>query len=216
MLDLRSILLFAPGFILGLTFHEVAHGWVADKLGDPTARQAGRLTLNPLAHLDPLGSLMLIFAGFGWARPVPVNPLNLSNPRRDMLWVGLAGPVANLLFALGLGLFFQLFLKGQFERELLGSSILTLVVLMGVRINVVLAIFNLLPVPPLDGSRILAGLVPASWTTGYEEFERVGPWILLGLILLGNFAGVPVFHYLIEPFASPITKLLLGFGGSGF
>jgi Zn-dependent protease len=212
MLDLRSILLFAPGFILGLTFHEVAHGWIADKLGDPTARQAGRLTLNPLAHLDPIGSLMLIFAGFGWARPVPVNPLNFSNPRRDMLWVGLAGPVANLLFALGLGLIFQFLMKSP----LLGSSLLTVVVFMGVHINVILAIFNLLPVPPLDGSRILAGLLPASWTTGYEEFERVGPWILLGLILLGNFAGVPVFQYLIGPFATPITKLLLGLGGSGF
>jgi Zn-dependent protease len=102
------------------------------------------------------------------------------------------------------------------KSQLLGSSLLTVVVLMGVHINVILAIFNLLPVPPLDGSRILAGLVPASWTTGYEEFERVGPWILLGLILLGNFAGVPVFQYLIEPFAIPITKLLLGLGGSGF
>jgi Zn-dependent protease len=87
---------------------------------------------------------------------------------------------------------------------------------MGVHINVILAIFNLLPLPPLDGSRILAGLLPASWTTGYEEFERIGPWILLGLILLGNFAGVPVFQYLIGPFVTPITKLLLGLGGSGF
>jgi Zn-dependent protease len=141
-----------------------------------------------------------------------VNPLNFSNPRRDMLWVGLAGPVATLLFALGLGLIFQFLMKSP----LLGSSLLTVVVFMGVHINVILAIFNLLPVPPLDGSRILAGLLPASWTTGYEEFERVGPWILLGLILLGNFAGVPVFQYLIGPFATPITKLLLGLGGSGF
>jgi len=211
MLDLQTILLFAPGFILGLTFHEVAHGWVADKLGDPTARQAGRLTLNPMAHLDPIGSLMLVFAGFGWARPVPVNPFNLSRPQRDMLWVALAGPVANLLFALGLGILFQIFLKGQFMRELFDSSVLTLVVLMGVRINVILAIFNLLPIPPLDGSRILAGLVPPSWNTGYEGFERMGPFLLLGLILLGNFAGVPIFHYLIEPFAKPLTNLFLGF-----
>jgi Zn-dependent protease len=184
---------------------------VADKLGDPTARDAGRLTLNPLAHLDPIGSLMLIFAGFGWARPVPVNPRNLSNPRRDMLWVALAGPVANLLFALGLGLIFQIFMKGQFERELFGSSVLTLIVFMGVLINVILAVFNLLPVPPLDGSRILVGLLPPSLTAGYEQFERIGPFLLFGLILLGNFAGVPVFSYLIHPFATPIMKLLLGY-----
>lgn len=211
MLDIKEILLFAPGFVFGLTFHEVAHGWVADKLGDPTARNAGRLTLNPLAHLDPIGSLMLIFAGFGWARPVPVNPLNLPNPRRDMLWVALAGPVANLLFALGLGLIFQIFLKGQFERELFGSSILTLVIFMGVQINVILAIFNLIPVPPLDGSRILVGLLPPSLTAGYEQFERIGPMLLFGLILLANFAGVPIFNYLINPFATPIMKLLLGY-----
>lgn len=211
MLDLRTILLFVPGFILGLTFHEFAHGWVADKLGDPTARRAGRLTLNPLAHLDPFGSLMLIFAGFGWAKPVPVNPFNLKNPRRDMLWIALAGPAANLLFALVLGLFFQLFLKGQFQRELFGSSLLTLVIFMGVRINVILAVFNLLPVPPLDGSRILVGLLPPSMTEGYATFERFGPFLLLGLILLGNFAGIPILHYMIEPFAGPLTKLLLGF-----
>jgi len=212
MLDLRTILLFAPGFILGLTFHEVAHGWVADKLGDPTARQAGRLTLNPIAHLDPIGTLMLIFAGFGWARPVPVNGFNLANPRRDMLWIALAGPAANLLFAFVLGLIFQLLMKMQPT----GTSVLTFIVLMGVYINVILAVFNLLPVPPLDGSRILVGLVPASWTAGYEQLERFGPFILLGLILLGNFAGVPVLHYLIKPFADPITKFFLGFQGLPF
>jgi Zn-dependent protease len=210
MLDLRTILLFAPGFIFGLTFHEVAHGWIAEKFGDPTARQAGRLTLNPMAHLDPLGTLMLVFAGFGWARPVPVNALNFRNPRRDMLWVALAGPATNLLFAFALGLIFQILMRTQFEQQLWGSSILTLVVLMGVQINVILAIFNLIPLPPLDGSRILAGLLPESWTSGYEEFERYGPWALLGLIILGNFAGVPVFQYLINPFATPITSFFLG------
>ncbi|MBU1937446.1 site-2 protease family protein [bacterium] len=211
MLDIQTILLFIPGFILGLTFHEVAHGWVADKLGDPTARNAGRLTLNPLPHLDPIGSLMLVFAGFGWAKPVPVNPFNLKNPRKDMLWVALAGPAANLLFALGLGIIFQLLFKGQFQRELFGSSVLTLVIIMAVRINIILAVFNLIPVPPLDGSRIIVGLLPPSMTAGYETFERFGPFLLLGLILLGNFAGIPILHYIIEPFAGPITKVLLGF-----
>ncbi len=211
MLDIQTILLFVPGFILGLTFHEVAHGWVADKLGDPTARNAGRLTLNPLPHLDPIGSLMLVFAGFGWAKPVPVNPLNLKNPRKDMLWVALAGPVANLIFALALGIFFQLLVKIPILNAPGNPSALMLVLYRGVQINVILAVFNLIPVPPLDGSRIIVGLLPPSMTAGYETFERFGPFLLLGLILLGNFAGIPILHYIIEPFAGPITKILLGF-----
>ena len=211
MLDIQTILLFAPGFVLGLTFHEVAHGWVADKLGDPTARHAGRLTLNPLRHLDPIGSLMLVFAGFGWAKPVPVNPFNLKNPRRDMLWVALAGPVANLIFALALGLFFQLLIKIPILNAPGNTSALMLVLYRGVQINVILAVFNLIPIPPLDGSRIIVGLLPPSMTSGYEMFERFGPFLLLGLILLGNFAGIPILHYIIEPFAGPIMKILLGF-----
>src|SRR3972149_5884650 len=151
---IQNIAIMAIPVVLAITFHEAAHGWVANKLGDPTAKHAGRLTLNPIAHIDPFGTILLpiityIFAGFiiGAAKPVPVNFANLRNPKRDMIWVAAAGPATNILFASILVIVYKMF----------GSTIW----LYGIYFNLGLALFNFLPIPPLDGSRILVGLVPA-------------------------------------------------------
>ena len=183
---LQQLVLTIPAILLAITFHEVAHGWTADKLGDPTARLAGRLTLNPLAHLDPIGALMLIVVKFGWAKPVPVNPYNLRRPLRDMVWVAAAGPTANfLLAALSLVAFrwsvgFELpFVTVPF-RELCRWSYI---------INLNLAAFNLIPIPPLDGSQILKGFLPRGALLSYERLEPYG-FIVLVLFLMSGASGI--------------------------
>lgn len=183
---LQQLVLTIPAILLAITFHEVAHGWTADKLGDPTARLAGRLTLNPLAHLDPIGALMLIVAKFGWAKPVPVNPHNLRRPLRDMVWVAAAGPTANfLLAALSLVVFrwsagFELPFVSVPFRELCRWSYI---------INLNLAAFNLIPIPPLDGSQILKGFLPRGALLSYERFEPYG-FIVLVLFLMSGASGI--------------------------
>jgi Zn-dependent protease len=196
MLDfpsLRELLLLLPAILVGLTFHEFAHGWVADRLGDRTARYQGRLTLNPLAHIDPVGFLMLVLFRFGWAKPVPVNPYNLrGDPARGMLMIALAGPAANLLVALVTAL-------------LLGTGVTHLIpygyyfLLLTLQINVVLAVFNLIPVPPLDGSKILAGLLPRQSHFLYQ-METYGTIILLLLLFTGILGKIlwPVVNFIVN------------------
>ncbi|WP_347491481.1 site-2 protease family protein [Desulfoscipio sp. XC116] len=201
MLDLPSLaelLLLLPAILIGLTFHEFAHGWMADRLGDHTARHQGRLTLNPLAHIDPVGFLMLILFKFGWAKPVPVNPYNLrGDPARGMLLVSLAGPAANLVMALAASI-------------LLGVGLLRLVpfaeyvyyiLYLTLQINVILAFFNLIPVPPLDGSKILAGLFPRQSHFIYG-METYGTIILLILLFTGVLGKVlwPVVSFVVDMF----------------
>jgi Zn-dependent protease len=208
--NLTQILPLIPGFILGLTLHEFSHALMADRLGDHTARRMGRLTLNPIAHLDLFGSLMLIFAGFGWAKPVPVNYSALRSPRRDMALIAVAGPVANVILAAVLAFVLRVLMPaGPNAPGLLPESVL-LVFFQGIWINVILAVFNLIPVPPLDGSRIVAGLVPEHWNHGYEQFERIGPLLLLGLVLLASVTGVSVLSRIIMPVANPVFKLVMG------
>lgn len=173
-IDLRTMLLALPGLLLGLVLHEFAHGWTADRLGDPTARHAGRLTLNPLAHLDPIGTVLLLLFGFGWARPTPVNPFNLRSPRRDDVLVTAAGPAANLLVAFAALLAYRL-LPGAWA-EIGGTALSTVAA-----INVYLAVFNLIPVPPLDGSHILAGLIGLPPERSLQ-FQQVGSMLLLLLV----------------------------------
>jgi Zn-dependent protease len=212
MRDYTDILMIVPGFVAGLTFHEFSHAWMANRLGDNTARSLGRLSLNPLAHLDLMGSLMLIFVGFGWAKPVPVNGANLQHPRRDMALIALAGPASNLLMALTIAVFIQLGI-GNLQAAVASSGAVGVIVLIAVQavwINVILAVFNLIPLPPLDGSRILAGVVPESWNRGYDKLERYGPFILLGLFLLASLTGVSIFGRIVSPVAHPIVNLLLG------
>jgi Zn-dependent protease len=212
MSDFSSVMVNAsvrlPAILAALTFHEYAHGWVADRLGDPTARLSGRLTFNPLAHLDPIGTLALILSPVGWAKPVPVNFANLGRPRRDMIWVAAAGPGANFALATASAWLLRL-LDGS---RAIGDSTwmlglmtpLSLMLHMSVLINVALAIFNLLPLLPLDGGRVMAGLLPPRQAASYGRLERYGFIILLGLIFSG------VVDRLIWPPIALIAGLLLG------
>jgi Zn-dependent protease len=190
--DFRELLFLLPAVLLAVTVHEFAHAFVADRLGDPTPRQLGRLTLNPLAHLDLLGTLFFVLFFFGWARPVPVNPRNFANPRQGMLQVALAGPLANVTVAFVIG--FVLKTQG------LPSPLWGELAAMLVGINVVLAVFNLIPIPPLDGSRILEGLLPAEQATAYRRIQPYGTIIILVLLYTGVIRQVlmPAVRWLYD------------------
>ncbi|MBI4280901.1 site-2 protease family protein [Candidatus Uhrbacteria bacterium] len=170
--------------VIALSAHEFSHAWVGASLGDATARDAGRLTLNPLAHLDPLGFLMLLVAGFGWGRPVPLNPYNLRYPRWGPTLVALAGPAANLILLLAAGIALKMITAtGNFPLDNLLVQFLGLLVV----INLVLLLFNLLPIPPLDGSKLLFSLLAAPrFSRTRFLLETRGPLILLSLIILDN------------------------------
>lgn len=180
------ILLTLPIFLISVVIHEYAHGWVAYKLGDPTAKHAGRLTLNPLVHIDPMGTvflpLMLVAMRspivFGWAKPVPINFSLLRNPKQDMFWVSIAGIMANILLAF---IFSLLLRTGVFPINSYGWVLLNL----GILVNLVLAVFNAIPIPPLDGSRVLMSILPRELAYSYMQIERFGFLILIGLLWLG-------------------------------
>ncbi|MFW2367679.1 MAG: site-2 protease family protein [Desulforhopalus sp.] len=205
---ITEIIILAPPLLLALTFHEFAHGYIAYRLGDPTAQNAGRLTLNPLSHLDPLGTIAFFFIKFGWAKPVPVNPVYFRNPKKDMLWVALAGPLTNLALAvisaiLTKGVWFiaaNLPYSGTAEAILVPINAMLVA---SVWINLVLCIFNFLPIPPLDGSRILTGLLPNKLALSYLQLERYGFIIILVLAFSGVLSKV------ILPIISFANGLLL-------
>jgi len=207
MTNFANFILFLPPILAALTVHEYAHGWAAWKLGDSTAKQMGRLTLNPLAHLDPIGTILLFLVHFGWAKPVPVNPHNLRHPQRDMVWVSLAGPGANVLLALISGLALRFFI----EYDLIPAyGPVYLMLSFTVFINLMLAIFNLVPIPPLDGSKVVAGFLPRSLLGAWEEFEKVGWLVLIGVILLGRFTGFSLFDSTIMPISATLYNLFTG------
>jgi Zn-dependent protease len=185
---IQELVLMIPAILIAVTFHEVAHAWTADRLGDPTARLAGRLTLNPLPHIDPIGALMFIIAKFGWAKPVPVNPYNLRHPIRDMMWVAAAGPAVNLLLASGSLLLGQLLLPFFRQPDL---SFVTQPVFGMLKwtylLNLYLAAFNLIPIPPLDGSSILKRFLPRGALLQFEKLEPYG-FLVLVLFLMSGLA----------------------------
>ncbi|MGR9053296.1 MAG: site-2 protease family protein [Gammaproteobacteria bacterium] len=191
----QRIIVWSIPVIFAITGHEVAHGWVAKKYGDKTAWMLGRLTLNPMKHIDPIGTLLipgiLLLTGtgfiFGWAKPVPVDARHFKNPRHDMAIVALAGPMANMLMAVAwvLVVRFGIVLDVEFfSKPLIASGIA------GISINLVLALINLLPVPPLDGSRIVSGILPPRWAWQYNKLEQYGMIILLILLFSGALRAI--------------------------
>ena len=209
--NFTKLLLLAPPILLALTFHEFAHAYVANRLGDDTAKRSGRLTMNPLAHLDPFGTIMIFLVHFGWAKPVPVNPFNLRNPKKNMLWISASGPLSNMVLALISGLLLRFFATTGMmpdSHSILGVFIV--MVVFSLQINLALAIFNILPIAPLDGSKILYGILPAGFAKQIYLLERYGPFILIGLIIFGQFTGVSILGRLIWPFVQFFSNLFAG------
>ncbi len=206
---LQEISILLVPVLMAVTMHELAHGWVAYKLGDPTAKAAGRLTLNPLKHLDVLGTIVFFVTRMiGWAKPVPVNPFNFKNPKRDMAWVALAGPAMNILLAAGFAFLLKILLLVPVAPNSSMVSILIPLALMfkaGIIINIGLAIFNIIPIPPLDGSKILEGMLPAEAALQYAKLERYG-FIILILLIFTHAVDVVIF-----PLIRALTSLFLAF-----
>tara|TARA_A100001037_G_scaffold306142_1_gene349496 strand:- start:4154 stop:4789 length:636 start_codon:yes stop_codon:yes gene_type:complete len=201
----EALVLLIPTLIFALSFHEYAHAWMASKCGDFTAARMGRLTMNPMAHLDPMGSFMILFVGFGWAKPVPVDGRNLKNPRTDMMKVAAAGPISNLLLAL---------VAGMVLRFLNGTGLLTetvfVLLLYFTRINITLAVFNMIPVAPLDGSQIFSGWLIKTNPQLAWKIQSYGPQVLFGLILFGYITGFSIIWLLMEPFVNFFMLIFAG------
>ena len=194
MPDFQSLLIYIIPLLFAITLHEAAHGWVASKLGDHTARMMGRVTLDPTKHIDPIGTiaiplvLLLSSSGFifGWAKPVPINFNALRNGKNGMIWVALAGPGANIVMAICWLFVMIIAIK-------MNITVLIEMGRVGILVNCVLAVFNLLPIPPLDGSRVISALLPNRLAYQYNQLEQYGLYILLGLMFLGGF------NYLVRP-----------------
>lgn len=191
--------------IYAITIHEFSHALASWRLGDRTAKDLGRLTLNPLSHLDPLGSIMLLLAGFGWGKPVPFNPYALKYPRWGSSLVAMAGPISNMLSVALFGLILHvLSIQGVVDED----SLLTLFLVAMITVNTVLALFNLIPLPPMDGSKVLFALLPDRYAGLKMTLERNGPFILLGLILLDNFSPTPILGTLFQAALTGVFNLL--------
>lgn len=212
---LKLSIMLVPA-LMAITCHEVSHGFVADRLGDRTARMMGRLTLNPLRHLDIFGTIMIFVVGIGWAKPVPVNFNNLRNPKRDMIWVAAAGPITNFCLAL-LSAAAMRGVVAVSENLGEGSSAqlfvdpLALMLAFSVYVNLLLAIFNLIPVPPLDGGRVAVGLLPYRQAVLYSRIEPFGMIIIIFLVFFTDIFSrviLPILEVGIKLLAGPQSKLV--------
>lgn len=193
-----DLILSLPGLFSAIILHELGHGYVAYKLGDDTAKNAGRLTLNPLKHLDPVGFICMLVLKFGWAKPVPINPMNFKHRKRDMILVSLAGPMVNFILFLLIGIFMSL--------NLITSPIVFQIFEAALWYNVMLCVFNLLPFPPLDGSKIVAGLLPVKMEYYFYKYERYLSLILL--VLIANNSIDKLLTPLIMSFVQWLNRLL--------
>ncbi|MCK4738579.1 MAG: site-2 protease family protein [Deltaproteobacteria bacterium] len=205
-LDPLTLLLLIPPILFALTAHECAHAWVADRLGDNTAKMLGRITLNPLKHLDPIGTLAIFLTGlFGWARPVPVNPRNFRHPTRDMMWVSIAGPMTNLFLAAIFALIVKALIFFGGPSSFGGTLYEPLITMayISVRLNIALAIFNMIPVPPLDGSKALFHFLPPRMAISYMKYEHYG-FLILMLMIFSGASG-----YVLIPIVNFTTNILL-------
>lgn len=203
---IQKIAVYAIPMIFAITLHEAAHAYVANRHGDNTAKLMGRLSLNPLPHIDPLGTILFPLIGivlggfiFGWAKPVPINFARLHNPKKDLFWIAIAGPVANLAMAL----IWALVLKLSFYLDTYFGQPLGLMAQAGIAINVSLMLLNLLPILPLDGGRVVFSLLPNEQATKYAKIEPYGMWVLMFLLLVGGLT------YIIQPMYGFIVNLIL-------
>ncbi|HZK27326.1 MAG TPA: site-2 protease family protein [Thermoclostridium sp.] len=203
--SLEDYLLMIPVLLISLTIHEYSHGYVAYKLGDPTAKDAGRLSLNPLRHLDPVGTLMMIIARIGWAKPVPINPSYFKDPKKGTILVSIGGPLSNLLMAFIGVILFEITYVISYANIVAGETFVIyymnfLVLFFSVNIN--LAVFNLLPVPPLDGSKILSGILPTEVYFRYMQKERIIGIIFIMIVMVFPTALSRALSFLTQPIAN--------------
>jgi len=196
-----------PAILIALTVHELAHAWTAKKLGDPTAEEQGRITWNPKAHLDFFGTLMLFFGPFGWAKPVPVNPLRLQNPKKDMMWIAFAGPLSNILMGFVAAQAYKYFFSGG------GDIWAKAFFVYFIKINIGLSFFNLLPFPPLDGSNILRGFLGPAAEIRYLRIMSRVPMIFLILIAAEWVFHIPLLTSLLYPLFIPYLHFMLDLYG---
>lgn len=218
-MELLLLVITIVGIAMAIILHEVAHGYVADKLGDPTARVEGRLTLNPFPHIDPIGTIIvpLIFLLsplhliFGWAKPVPIDPYNLRSPKKDLLLISLAGPATNLIFAIILSVFFRILIlifPGEASYILFTNLFVSII-----GTNILLAVFNLIPIHPLDGGKILAGILPDKESREFDAFMNRFGLILLLILIFPLFGGTSLISTVMSPVINFFLQILIpGFG----
>lgn len=205
-MSLLNFIYYGIALLVAITVHEAAHAWTAYKLGDHTAKYEGRVTLNPLAHLDPIGTLMIFVAHFGWGKPVPYNPYHLKDPKRDSALIAVAGPAANFLTALILTIplkYFSIYAIPQAGPFLYGllETVITL--------NIFLLVFNLLPIAPLDGSKLIGVLVPREYEEEYQAYLHIGPYILLTIIGLEIFLNFSIISSIIIPLYDYVRSFII-------